>query len=289
MIDTDDIKALRKAADPGAGLCTIVGIEGSYSRALGSHLGIGSDGALAGTLADGCLEAELVRQLGESRAGGAARILRYGKGSPIVDFRLPCGAGIDILIDPWPDRGAILEALGKLSGREPAALQLAAPAGTLLVRRYQPGLKLHIFGAAAESEALASLALAAGAEVEIHGGERGLSGASLPERVDPWTAIVLLYHDHEWERAILPWALRGDAFYIGAIGGRRTAEMRSAFLASAGFDATAIGRLARPIGLIPSTRTPAMLAISVFAEIAAELLARSANSTIAWPLAAVAA
>ncbi len=168
-------------------------------------------------------------------------------------------------------------------------LRLAAPDGTLLVRSYQPGLKLQIFGAAAESEALARLAEAGGAVVEIHGGERGLSAASLPGRIDKWTAIVLLFHDHEWERAILPWALRSEAFYVGAIGGRRTADQRRAFLTSAGFDASAIGRLGRPIGLIPSTRTPAMLAISVFAEIASELLARTPLPSIVRPCATLAA
>ena len=289
MIDADDIKALRRAAEPGAGLCTIVGIEGSYSRALGSHLAIGPGGDFAGTLADGCLEAELAHQLEQCRAGGGPAIMRYGKGSPILDFRLPCGAGIDILIDPWPDRVAIRNALMRLSGREAALLRLAGPGGTELVRIYQPALKLLIFGAAAESEALAGLALAAGAEVETHGGEQGLSSASLPARPDALTAIVLLFHDHEWERAILPWALGGEAFYVGAIGGRRTADQRCAFLASAGFDASAIGRLDRPIGLIPSTRTPATLAISVFAEIVAELLARAPESFIVPSCEAVAA
>ena len=289
MIDADDIKALRKAAEPGAGLCTIVGIEGSYSRALGSHLAIGPDGDFAGTLADGCLEAELARQLEQCRAGGGPAIIRYGKGSPILDFRLPCGAGIDILIDPSPDRIAIRKALLHLAGRGAAQLRFAGPAGTELVRSYQPALKLLIFGAAAESEALAGLALAAGAEVKLHRGEQGLSGASLPARADAWTAIVLLFHDHEWERAILPWALAGEAFYVGAIGGRRTADQRRAFLASAGFDASAIGRLDRPIGLIPSTRTPATLAISVFAEIVAEFIAHAPKSFIVQPCDAVAA
>src|SRR5690606_39506250 len=36
---------------------------------------------------------------------------------------------------------------------------------------------------------------------------------------DPWTAIVLLFHDHEWEQAILEWALDTPAFFIGAQGG----------------------------------------------------------------------
>src|SRR3546814_5291871 len=75
-------------------------IEGSYSREVGSHLAISRSGSVAGNLADGCLEAELANQSAQAAIEGCARIVRYGKGSPFIDFRLPCGAGIDILVDP---------------------------------------------------------------------------------------------------------------------------------------------------------------------------------------------
>src|SRR3546814_2636687 len=101
---TGDIAALELIASEGGALCTLMHIEGSYSREVGSHLAISRSGSVAGNLADGCLEAELANQSAQAAIEGCARIVRYGKGSPFIDFRLPCGAGIDILVDPLPDR-----------------------------------------------------------------------------------------------------------------------------------------------------------------------------------------
>lgn len=282
MVDDDDIAALRKVAEGQAGLCTIVGIEGSYSRALGSHLAVAADGSMAGTLADGCLEAELARQLVSCRASGKAQTLRYGSGSPFLDFRLPCGAGIDILCEPYPDVVATRRALARLDAREEAVLTHDRAGRTPFVRRYRPALRLLIFGAGSETAAMARLGRAAGAEAEIYaaGEGYGLGTAPLNIVVDRWSAIILLFHDHEWERGLLPWALASPAFYVGAIGGRRTAAARTAFLREAGYSPASIGRLAGPIGLLPSTRTPATLALSILAEVAADYIdAKSVSSS----------
>ena len=72
----DDLSALRLvASDPGAALCTIVSIEGSFSRRLGAQLAIGSDGRITGSLSDGCLERELANQARQLRAS-APKVLR---------------------------------------------------------------------------------------------------------------------------------------------------------------------------------------------------------------------
>jgi xanthine dehydrogenase accessory factor len=88
--------------------------------------------------------------------------------------------------------------------------------------------------------------------------------------VDDWTAIVLLFHDHEWEAEILPWALTTPAFYVGSIGGKTTRANRRIGLQKRGFDARSIARVRSPLGLIPSARDPATLALSALAEVVAE-------------------
>src|SRR5438067_4350039 len=72
----EDQAALRLAAAGGAALCTIVGIEGSFSRRLGAQLAVAVDGRMAGSLADGCLERELATQAAEARREGRPRLLR---------------------------------------------------------------------------------------------------------------------------------------------------------------------------------------------------------------------
>jgi xanthine dehydrogenase accessory factor len=104
---------------------------------------------------------------------------------------------------------------------------------------------------------------------EIPGGT-GLSLGRTPIdfEIDPWTAVILLFHEHEWEDAILKWALDSSAFYVGALGGRKAVERRLGGLSSAGVDEHALARLHGPIGLIPVAKDAPMLAISILAEVA---------------------
>ena len=99
MAIPEDHEALAAATASGTGLCSIVNIEGSFSRRLGAQLAVHADGSVTGSLADGCLERELAAEVAR---GGEPRVIRYGAGSPKIDFRLPCGGGLDILIDPAP-------------------------------------------------------------------------------------------------------------------------------------------------------------------------------------------
>jgi xanthine dehydrogenase accessory factor len=62
-------------------------------------------------------------------------------------------------------------------------------------------------------------------------------------------------------------ALASPAFYVGAMGSLKTHQTRSALLMSLGVDADSIARIAAPIGLIPSSRDPEVLALSTLAQI----------------------
>ncbi len=275
--------AASDSAEPIA-LCTVVGIEGAFSRRVGAQLAVSPEAPIAGTLADGCLENQLVKEGRLAREEGRPRLLRFGRGSPVIDFRLPCGAGIDVLVDPAPDRAACRRVVDALEARESASLDLPLPAdaapGLPRARAFAPGLRLLVFGEGPEMACVARLGRASGVAVETFGklgGDHGSGDAALalgrrPEgvAVDEWTAILLLFHDHEWEQAILRWALDGRAFYIGAQGGRTAREGRLVELAASGCSPEQLARIRSPIGLIPSAREPAILAVSALAEIMAE-------------------
>lgn len=266
----NDHDALSLAATTDAALCTIVGIEGSFSRRVGAQLAIGRDGALAGDLSDNCLHGELVAQVEQARAEGRARTMRFGRGSPQIDFRLACGAGLDVLIDPAPDRRALAACVAALGARQAGQVPLADNPH-LAARAYIPPPRLVILGAGAEAAALARLASRQGIAVEQRGPGYGLGLGRAPEGipVDPWTAVVLLFHDHEWERAPLEWALAGPAYLIGAQGGAPARADRIAGLRAAGHDAAALARIVSPVGLIPRARDPDVLALSILAQIVA--------------------
>lgn len=263
-----DRAALRAACLPGVGLCTIVGIEGSFSRRIGAQLAVHPDGRVTGSLSDGCLEQELASRV---LAEPSRRVMRFGAGSPIVDFRLPCGGGLDILIDPQPDRDACRNAVTLLDRRKPASLPL--PNDLLSERQYLPALRLAIFGEGPELSALSAMARAMGVEVEAVSKDAGsIALGRAPESLhaDAFTAVILLFHDHEWEQAILEWALETPAFFIGAQGGFQAREERLARLASAGVSAEQMARIKSPVGVISRARDPATLALSVLAQVVGE-------------------
>jgi xanthine dehydrogenase accessory factor len=83
---------------------------------------------------------------------------------------------------------------------------------------------------------------------------------------DEHTAVACLFHEHEWEGPLLLNALRGPAFYVGALGSRQTQQRRVEALAALGANAAEIARLKGPIGLFPS-QDPRSLAVSALAEI----------------------
>lgn len=261
-----DHAALRAACQPGVGLCTITHIEGSFSRRLGAQLAVLPSGSIVGSLADGCLEQELANEV---QKGGERRVIRYGAGSPQIDFRLPCGGGLDILIDPDPDRADCKNAIEALDARREARLTLPDPS-PLAQRRYVPELRLLLFGEGPELAAMAQVAAACGIAVEPHDRESStLSLGTIPDDLvaDRWTAIILLFHDHEWERAILQWALTTPAFLIGAQGGAPARAAREAELVSLGFAPEQVARIASPIGTVKHSREPLGLALSALADI----------------------
>ena len=270
---TGDHAALARAAQGDAALCTIVGIDGSFSRRVGTQLAVAANGSRAGDMADKCLDDELTSQALAARAEGGARVLRYGQGSPFVDFRLPCGSGLDIWIDPAPDRAELQRCVAELEARREAVLPLGVPsdaaAHSLNERRYVPRLRIVLLGAGAESAALVRLAAAQGVEVEWREAGQGLSLGRPPQDLtaDAWTAVLLLFHDHEWEHALLDWALGTSAFYIGAQGGAPAREERLERLRAAGHGESDLARIKSPVGLIPAARDPAVLALSVLAEV----------------------
>lgn len=259
-----DHAALAAACEPGVALCTVVGIEGSFSRRIGAQLAVLPSGDVVGNLADGCLESQLAADV---RTCGAPVVRRYGRGSDAIDFRLPCGGGLDILLDLAPDRRACREALELLQARRPAELSL--PDNEFLPRRrYIPALRLRAYGEGPELVALARLARASDIAIEaIDKRELTLGQRSGRAPADRWTAEILLFHDHEWEAALIEDALAGEAFYIGAQGGENARAQRTMALLARGVAEEDIARLRSPIGLLPACRTPQALALSVLAEV----------------------
>jgi len=159
--------------------------------------------------------------------------------------------------------------------------------GPLFVEVWNPKPRLLIIGAVHTAQALVPLARMAGYDVTVIDPRTAFGScarfpdvtllndwpdAALPRLApDRRTAILTLTHDPKIDDPALTLALRSEAFYVGALGSRRTHAKRVERLREAGFDAAAINRIRGPVGLAIGARTPAEIAISIMAEITAVL------------------
>lgn len=82
-------------------------------------------------------------------------------------------------------------------------------------------------------------------------------------------AVAMLTHDPKLDDPALKIALPSPAFYVGALGSRKTQEARRQRLLAQGVDAELLKRLHGPIGLDIGAQTPEEIALSILAEVAA--------------------
>ncbi len=321
MIATTPADILRFAltrVDEGVGavLVTLTAIDGSSPRAVGAQMAVAADGRHIGSFTGGCIEAAVVAEAIGTLGDGAGRLVRFGAGSPYLDIRLPCGSGIDLLFNPHPDRDALARTLAQHDRREPAALRLSKAGvmpgsdpgagtgwqGDAFLLCYPPTLRIVAMGQGEELTALARLARAFGAHVcALSSDDRALAALAAagcetialttrthlpPLATDRWTAIISLFHDRDWEEALLPHALAAASFYIGAIGSPRTQQDRRDALAAAGIPRHRRDKLQTSVGLIAATRDPATLALSTLAQIVLDYHRIGPSAAAAQPPAA---
>jgi xanthine dehydrogenase accessory factor len=103
-----------------------------------------------------------------------------------------------------------------------------------------------------------------------------------PEELDANgdTAVVVLTHEARLDEPALTAALASDAFYVGAIGSRRTQEKRRARLLESGLDEEQLERLSGPAGLDLGAHTPAETALAILAEVLAVRAGRSGGRLV---------
>jgi len=98
---------------------------------------------------------------------------------------------------------------------------------------------------------------------------------------DADTAVIVLTHEERLDVPGLTTALASEAFYVGAIGSRRTQAKRRERLLEAGLDEAQLERLAGPAGLDLGAHTPAETAVSILAEILAVRAGRDGGRLVA--------
>lgn len=153
----------------------------------------------------------------------------------------------------------------------------------LFVQVFAPPPRMIIVGAVHIGQALVPMAQLAGyATIVVDPRRAFASDARFPAtdvrgdwpdealaalRPDSRTAVVTLTHDPKLDDPALSEALKSPAFYIGALGSKKTHAARLARLHAAGFSETDTARIHGPVGLAIEAVTPTEIAVSILAQI----------------------
>lgn len=280
------------AADRGEpfALVTITAAEGGGPRGVGAQMVVTRDD-MGGFLSGGCIEADVALHGRDVLATGTSKRIVYGRGSPFVDTRLPCGGRLDLLVEPVvPDDPVIAALRGARDRRRLVTLISDGERRSVLggpadhpdrLHDYAPVQRLVVVGADAFALAMASAGLAQGWQVTLvrpKGPETPPPLAVDYRRDDPatalaalapdrWTAVAIATHDADLDHEALVTALGRDTGYVGVLGARRRLPERLARLEADGISTDDLKRLHAPIGLKIAARAPHEVAAAVIGEI----------------------
>ena len=202
--------------------------------------------------------------------------------SVVLATRLADGAQILLPNADAPD--AVQEA-GAQALRTGASSVVETGAESWFLHVHTPPARLLVVGAVHIAQALAPMAAVLGLAMTLidprpafNSTDRFAGVTQLLEwpdvamrslALDSQTAVVVLAHDPKLDDPALDAALRSPAFYIGALGSRRSQAARMERLAALGHDPDALKRVRGPVGLALGAVTAPEIALSILADIVA--------------------
>ena len=214
----------------------------------------------------------LLAALGEARAA---------KRPVVLATRLPSGE--QRLLAAGGEGELALAASRALDRDESGTARLSD--GEWFLRPYNPPIRLVIVGAVHIAQALVPFAAQLGLAVVVVDPRRSFASeerfpnvtvmAEWPDEAlealapDERTGVVTLTHDPKLDDPALDRALRSPAFYIGALGSRKTHAARLARLRELGHGDADFARIRGPVGLSLGAVTAPEIALSIVAEFVA--------------------
>ena len=286
-------------------LVTVTQTFGASPRPPGSLMAMRDDGIVVGSVSGGCIEDDLVARR-DTFTGAKPVLQHYGVSAEQARrFGLPCGGQLEVIIEAGLDMARLNTLSGRIAAGDVFARVVDLGTGDWSYRSaactdetlrsdreftciHGPRWRLLIIGASEIARYLAEMAATLDFQVfvcdpreEYHTAWR-VAGSSfvdgMPDdavlafKPDGHSVIVTVSHDPKLDDMALMEALKTDAFYIGAVGSRKTSDERRARLRqTAEFDLTdrQVARLHGPVGLAIGSRTPPEIAIAILAELVA--------------------
>ena len=224
----------------------------------------------------------LERAIAASRAGKPAAIatnLASGEQSLIEGGDVAGNLKLD---------GAIQEGVRKALSDD-RSMTVESDAGAIFIEVFNPPLRCFIVGAVHIAQPLARMAAELGYKVTVVDPRTAFAtDARFPEielstewpdealarlKPDKRSAVITLTHDPKLDDPALAEALKSQAFYIGALGSRKTHAARLKRLGELGFKDSDFVRIHGPVGLNIGAISPAEIAVAILGQVTSVLRA----------------
>jgi xanthine dehydrogenase accessory factor len=283
-------------------LVTLVKTLGTTARPVGALLAILKDRQMIGSVSGGCLEDDLVDRVLSGEFHRPTRLTYTVTTTQSQCVGLPCGGTIELILEPLSSVESIKPALIALQARQLIARQLDLKTGKItwqntpneqtvyyddqqFIMVYEPSWQLLIIGAGQIARYLSQFALALDYQVIVceprseYCDTWQIAGTQqehcMPDQAvmlwaqDQRSAVVTLSKEAKLDDLALLEALNSPAFYVGALGSKKSQEKRCKRLKSLDLSETALAKLHAPVGLSIGSHTPAEIALAILAEITA--------------------
>lgn len=230
-------------------LATITATDRSVPRRPGAKMLVFGDGSTLGTIGGGEMEARVRVAARESLTTGAPRTLSFTLLDPATGDPGVCGGEVHLFLEPYmPPKQLLVIGAGHVGQ---AVVELAT------------WLELSCVVWDDRPEQLLTITSA----------DRVLGGPieEAAALVDAHTAIVLLTRNVALDALLLPVLLATEAPIVGVMGSQRRWLTTLGLLRDAGVTESQLERIRTPVGLEIGAESPKEIAVSVLAQIIAEV------------------
>lgn len=282
-------------------LITVLKTWGSAPRPNGSLLAIREDGQMMGSVSGGCLEAYLFNEFIFRKDVCFPCVESFD--NSIQSLSLPCDSTIQLLLEKLNVADSLLRVHEQLSKNESIARSVNLNTGEIwfspytkdqavqqdvnvVTRNFSPQDSLLLIGAVDLSRYISEIGVMLGYQIHVCDPRQEHRDAWCMSTVDvlscmpddavkelvknsTWS-VLALSHDPKLDDMALMEALKSPAKYVGALGSEANNRKRRQRLEQLGLHKQEIARLHGPIGFGIGSRTPAEIAVAIFAELIAQ-------------------
>ncbi len=284
---------------------SLIKVSGSAPREVGVFIAIRADGEVCGSISGGCLEEFLVERIQLNEFPVISMQTLSARDHENLALMLPCGGSLDLLIEKLTSEESISPILSASENQKRIIRSVCLHTGEVEFLDHKECNSLTVFredekvfqifdrppillliGATQVAKYLTPMAQSLNYQVvvcdprELYQASWSLAeipvSQSMPDDlikqiiIDDRCAIITLAHDPKLDDMALMEALRSPAFYVAAMGSKKTHQKRRERLRQLDLSEEQIARLHGPAGIHIRSKRPAEIAISIMAEMIAK-------------------